>query len=219
MTIPPILFVSGIDTNIGKTFATAFLAQRFSSEGSKVITQKMIQTGCIKESEDILEHRRLLGQSTLLEDKEGLTCPYIFSYPASPHLAAEKDGRTIDLSHIDECTKGLLQKGYDSIVLEGAGGLMVPIHRDYLTLDFIADRHYPLALVTSGRLGSLNHTLMSLELCYQRGVEVLYVIYNEYPSADKLIEQDTYDYLDNYLQSHHPHCCLLRMPALVCPPR
>lgn len=182
MTIPPILFVSGIDTNIGKTFATAFLAQRFSSEGSKVITQKMIQTGCIKESEDILEHRRLLGQSTLPEDKEGLTCPYIFSYPASPHLAAEKDGRTIELSHIDECTKGLLQKGYDSIVLEGAGGLMVPIHRDYLTLDFIADRHYPLALVTSGRLGSLNHTLMSLELCYQRGVEVLYVIYNEYLS-------------------------------------
>ncbi|WP_373820452.1 ATP-dependent dethiobiotin synthetase BioD, partial [Porphyromonas loveana] len=83
-----VLFVTGIDTNIGKTYATAFLADRLSSAGKKVITQKLVQTGCVDSSEDIEAHRRLTGSPLIEEDRMGLTCPFIFSYPASPHFAA-----------------------------------------------------------------------------------------------------------------------------------
>lgn len=210
----PILFVGGIDTNVGKTYATAFLAKYLVARGLRTITQKIIQTGCVGSSEDIEMHRHLLRQPYLTEDEEHLTCPYIFSYPASPHLAAKIDGCKIDLQHIDKCTQLLLDKGYDMVLLEGSGGLMVPIHHRYMTLDFIADRHYPLALVTSGRLGSINHTLMSTELCRLRGIELQYLIYNEYPSTDQIIGEDTYNYLRDYLTEFFPRCELLRMPFL-----
>lgn len=104
-----VIFVSGIDTNIGKSYATAFLARLLEEEGhGKVITQKMIQTGNVGESEDILLHRRLLGQEVLPADIERDTAPLILSYPASPHLAARLDGAEIDLSKLDNATERLL---------------------------------------------------------------------------------------------------------------
>lgn len=206
-----VYFISGIDTNIGKTYGTAFLAKYLMSKGKKVITQKMVQTGCQETSEDIEMHRKLLGQETLPEDKEGLTCPYIFTFPCSPHLAAEIDHRIIDCNFIDQCTERLLEKGYDTVLMEGAGGLMVPIMRDYLTIDFVAERKYPLVLVTGGRLGSINHTLMSLEMARLKGIDVAYVIYNEYLEDDHKISQDTLEYTKKYLQTNFPKAELLLM--------
>ena len=95
-----VLFISGIDTNIGKTYTTGILARALAEKGKTVITQKMIQTGCTEISEDIEMHRQLQDIPFTEEDKAGLTCPYIFTYPSSPHMAAERDGRTIDLSTI-----------------------------------------------------------------------------------------------------------------------
>ena len=100
-----VLFITGIDTNIGKTFATGMIACALAEKGTKVITQKMIQTGCTEVSEDIEMHRKIQGIPFTEEDKAGLTCPYIFTYPCSPHMAAEKDGKTIDLSVITEATR------------------------------------------------------------------------------------------------------------------
>lgn len=88
-----VLFITGIDTNIGKTFATGMIACALAGKGKKVITQKMIQTGCAEVSEDIEMHRKIQGIPFTEEDKTGLTCPYIFTYPCSPHMAAEKDGK------------------------------------------------------------------------------------------------------------------------------
>ena len=95
-----VLFVSGIDTSVGKTVATGLLAKALMVAGKRVITQKMIQTGCVEVSEDIEAHRQIQGIDFTEEDKAGLTCPYIFTYPCSPHMAAAKDGREIDLSVI-----------------------------------------------------------------------------------------------------------------------
>ena len=181
-----VLFVTGIDTNIGKTYATAFLFDKLSESGQKVITQKLVQTGCVG--------------------------PYIFSYPASPHFAAEIDGKRVDCKIIDQATETLLSRGYDRVLLEGAGGLMVPITKDYLTADFIADRDYPIALVTSGRLGSINHTLLNLELCRHRGIPVESIVYNLYPAEDDRIIANTLDYLRFYLHKYHPDTQLMVMP-------
>lgn len=208
-----VLFVSGIDTNIGKSYATAYLLRLLRDRGYSAISQKMIQTGNVDCSEDIQLHRQLLGEPLGAYDLDGTTAPLIFSYPASPHLAARLDDRPIDLSRLDEAT-ARLSSAYDIVVLEGAGGLLVPITEDYLTADFIAGRHYPVALVTSGRLGSINHTLLSLEVCRSRGIEVRYVVYNRYPRVDDLIEADTYAFLERYLLRHHPTAELLSMPEM-----
>ena len=102
-----IYFVSGIDTNIGKSYATGVIARTWNERGVRTITQKFIQTGNVGYSEDIDLHRSLMGTGLLEEDREGLTMPEIFSYPCSPHLAAEIDGREIDFDKIGRAAKEL----------------------------------------------------------------------------------------------------------------
>lgn len=154
-----VYFVSGIDTDAGKSYATGFLAREWNKNGHRTITQKFIQTGNIGHSEDIDLHRQIMGIPFTKEDQEGLTMPEIFSYPASPHLASQLDNRPIDFDKIKRATEEL-SKRYDSVLLEGAGGLMVPLTTELLTIDYIAQEKYPLIFVTSGKLGSINHTLL-----------------------------------------------------------
>ena len=189
-----VYFISGIDTSVGKTAATGAIAKALAQAGKRVITQKMIQTGCEQVSEDIEEHRRIQGIPFTEEDREGWTCPYIFSYPCSPHMAAAKDGHTIDLQVITQATERLRER-YEYVLLEGAGGLMVPNDFQSLTIDYIRDQGYPLILVTSGKLGSINHTLLSLFAAEQYGIPVKAIVYNQYPHIDALIEANTLEYL------------------------
>ena len=194
MTKGNVYFISGIDTSVGKTAATGAIAKALAQAGKRVITQKMIQTGCEQVSEDIEEHRRIQGIPFTEEDREGWTCPYIFSYPCSPHMAAAKDGRTIDLQVITQATERLRER-YEYVLMEGAGGLMVPNDFQSLTIDYIRDQGYPLILVTSGKLGSINHTLLSLFAAEQYGIPVKAIVYNQYPHIDALIEDNTLEYL------------------------
>lgn len=206
-----VFFISGIDTNVGKTYATGILARTLAAKGHTVITQKMIQTGCTEVSEDIEMHRHLMGIPFTNEDKSGATCPYIFTYPCSPHMAAERDKREINLSNITVKTQ-YLQELYEYILLEGAGGLMVPNDFKSLAIDYVKREHYPLILVTSGKLGSINHTLLSLFACREYGIKVEAVIYNLYPRTDKLIEENTLEYLSRYISREWPGTQLVVMP-------
>lgn len=206
-----VFFVSGIDTNIGKTYATGMLAAALARQGKSVITQKMIQTGCGEVSEDIEMHRRLQGIPFTDEDKDGTTCPYIFTYPCSPHMAAEKDGERIDTQVITDATR-VLRERYEFVLLEGAGGLMVPIDRERTTIDYIKECGYPVLLVTSGRLGSINHTLLNLFACRSYGIPVEALVFNDYPQEDALITANTIDYLKGYLAEFHPETHWIRLP-------
>lgn len=209
-----VFFVSGIDTNIGKSYATGYLAREWNKDGVRTITQKLVQTGNTGMSEDIELHRGIMGCGLLDADREGLTMPEIFTYPCSPHLAAEIDRRTIDFDKINRATK-ILSESYDAVLLEGAGGLMVPLTRDLLTIDFVARQGYPLILVTSGRLGSINHTLLSLEAIERRGIQLHSLMYNLYPECeDRLIQADTLNYLQTYLQRHFPKARFVSVPCL-----
>lgn len=209
-----VYFVSGIDTNIGKSYATGYLASLWNSRGIRTITQKLIQTGNRDISEDIELHRRIMGCGMLPEDSSGLTMPEIYSYPCSPHLAAEIDGRPIDFGKTDAATEKLSSL-YDAVLVEGAGGLMVPLTRDYLTADYVADRGYPLVFVTSGRLGSINHFLLSLEAASRRNITLHTLIYNMYPAdEDKIIQQDTMQYVRDWLSANFPSAEFLTMPCI-----
>lgn len=206
-----VIFISGIDTNVGKTYATGVLARSLAAQGKTVITLKMIQTGCESISEDIEMHRRLMGMPLLDEDLNGTTCPYLFHYPCSPHMAAGMEGKEIDPAYITVKTN-LLKERYNYVLLEGAGGLMVPLDFKRLTIDFVAAEHYPLVLVTSGKLGSINHTLLSLFACREYGIKVPAIIYNRYPQVDKAIEDNTFEYLEHYLSNNCPDTQLLILP-------
>ena len=206
-----VLFITGIDTNIGETFATGMIARALAKKGKNVITQKMVQTGCTNVSEDIEMHRKLQEIPFTEEDKAGWTCPYIFTYPCSPHMAAEKDGRTLDLSVVTEATRHL-QERYEYVLLEGAGGLMVPNDFHSLAIDYVKEQGYPVILVTSGKLGSINHTLLSLYACKQYGIPVRAVVYNLYPPTDKLITDNTLEYLTQYLEKEFPGTVLITLP-------
>ena len=184
------LCICGIDTNIGKSVVTGLLARFLHEQGHRVITQKPVQTGCDGQSEDILTHRRLMESGWLEEDEQRLTCPYNFSFPGSPHLAAKLAGQTINPDAITATTR-LLEKKYEWVLIEGAGGLMVPLTEKLLFIDYLEQQNYPLLLVTSPRLGSINHTLMSLELIRLRGLKLAGLVYNLYDNALQDIVHDS----------------------------
>lgn len=220
-----VFFISGIDTDIGKTYATAALAQALlqqtqqassnnaaNSDSKSVITQKLVQTGCEDIAEDIITHRAMMGIALQEVDYQGLTCPYVFKKPASPHLSSALEDRLIKPEVIAQATKQL-SDGYDIVLLEGAGGLMVPLTESLLTIDYVASQGYPVILVTSGRLGSISHTLLSIEALAKRQIPLHAVIYNQWQpnkylaseyEPDSDITDDTQAYLQAYLKQHHP---------------
>lgn len=199
-----IYFISGIDTDAGKSYCTAWYANELAKCGKRVITQKFIQTGNKGHSEDIDLHRRIMGTGYLPEDREGLTMPEIFSYPCSPHLASRIDSRPIDFYKIEQATLELARR-YDIVLVEGAGGLMVPLTEEYLTIDYISEKQYPLIFVTSGKLGSINHTLLSFEAIKNRNIRLDTVLYNLYPTVeDRTIQEDTMHYIQTYITKHFP---------------
>lgn len=208
-----VIAISGIDTDIGKTWATGLLAKALMQSGRKIMTQKMVQTGCDEMAEDILTHRKIMGIPLQEEDNDGTTCPIVYSYPASPHLAAEIDKRPLDPEIITESTQKLRQN-YDLLLLEGAGGLMVPLTHELMLIDYLQEQNYPLILVTSPRLGSINHTLLSLEACRTRGIEVLAVLYNCYPEKSGLICDDTRKMLKQLMPRYGCDGPLIDLPAV-----
>lgn len=201
MNLPAVFCVTGIDTGIGKTIATGLLALSFRRNGIKTITQKIVQTGCTGLSEDIIRHRQLMEVEVLPIDRRGLTCPYVFPVPCSPHLAARLAKKEIDCEVIRRSTAALLAE-FDLVLLEGAGGLMVPLNGQYTLLDYLEKERYPLILVTSSRLGSINHTLSGLELASCRNLEVAAIIYNRLAETDERIVADSREVFGNSMKKY-----------------
>jgi dethiobiotin synthetase len=206
-----VYFITGIDTNIGKTYATGMLSKALLKAGKNVITQKIVQTGCTGLSEDLVLHREIEERPFLTEDKLGWTAPYIFAYPCSPHMAAEMENHPIDPKALRRTTDELVSR-YDYVLVEGAGGLMVPLTREYLTIDYIKDNDYPIILVTSGRLGSLNHTLLSIFACKQYGIKIKAIVYNMFPHPDESISDNSLDYLKEYMVKESPETAFIILP-------
>lgn len=209
-----VIFVSGIGTDVGKSWATGWMATEFAREGKSVITQKFIQTGNKEMSEDIILHRRIMGIPLQTPDLLHITCPVILSYPASPHYAARLDGTRIDTGIISDATKALSRQ-YDVVLVEGAGGLMVPVTEDYLTIDYIADHALPVALVTNGRLGSISDTLLALEAIARRNLELYAVIYNPHFDTDPQLAAESHDYMRRWVEARFPDTRWLDMPDSI----
>lgn len=208
-----IYFISGIDTDIGKSFATGLLARWLLARGKRVTTLKPVQTGNVGGSEDIRLHRELMGASELPGDAEGLSCPYLFRKPCSPHLAAELEGRRIDPAVIDQAAAQLAER-YEYVLIEGAGGLGVPLTPELLTVDYLAERAYPVILTTSGRLGAINHTMLALEALARRQIRLSGLLFNTFPPADPVLADDARRIMRLLLRRYDYPEVLIDLPAV-----
>ena len=209
-----VYFVSGIDTGIGKTVAVGMMCRELQRAGRSWISVKMVQTGCDGFSEDLDAHRAIAGVGRFPEDEEGLTAPQIFRFPSSPLLAAKLEGRTVDLRRIAASVKECARRR-DVVLVEGAGGLCVPLTEDTLTADFVARQGWPLILVASGCLGAINHTLLSLEAAKSRGIPLAGVVMNDYPKSDPRLFADAVDAVSRGLRRMGACCPLVTLPEMA----
>ena len=206
-----VFFVSGIDTGIGKTMTTGLMARSLAAAGRDVITVKLVQTGNDGFSEDIDAHRAICGGARFLEDDEGLTAPQIFKFPSSPLFAAALEGRTVDVEAISRAVRKCAAR-HEIVLVESAGGLDVPITDDLLSVDLAAREKWPLVLVSCGRLGSINHTLLSLEAAKARGMSVAGVVWNWCEGADLRIDDDSCEMTRSYLSRWGFSPAVVRVP-------
>lgn len=209
------IFITGIDTDAGKSYATGWLANHIAQSGRSVMTQKFVQTGNEGRSEDIELHRRIMHRDIAKEEYD-LTAPMIFTYPSSPHLAAKVDGRKVDINTIDAARHKLEQR-YDTLLVEGAGGLMVPLTDNYLTIDYIVDNQLDVALVTNAKLGSISHTLLALEAIERRDLNLRYLLYNTHFDTDPVIAPETRTYIKHYVATRFPETQWLDIPTITLP--
>lgn len=189
-----ILFITGIDTEIGKTYVTGLLARQLLNDNKSVITVKPVQTGCCKVSDDIITHRKIMNIELLPEDISGLTSCYVFEYTASPHLSSKLENRTIDIDLIDRNIEYLSQR-YEYLLIEGSGGLSTPINEEKNFCDYICERDYETIVVTGGKLGSINHTVNTVDLMLYKKIRIGKIIFNDYGNTDPLISESAFEYL------------------------
>lgn len=169
------IFVTGTGTEVGKTFVSALLL-RLATERFNVGYQKWVSTGG-----DLPEDWRLCRETAAMAlDMAALEqeVPFRFRYPASPHLAAEREGREVDPQVIISCYHELAA-AHELLIVEGVGGLLVPLRRDLLLVDLLAQLAPPTLLVAKSGLGTINHTLLSLEALRSRGIPVLGVVFSD----------------------------------------
>ena len=155
------LFITGISTDVGKTIASAIITEALEAD-----YWKPIQAGDLDHSDSHKIQNYISNDASIIHENS-----YKLNTPASPHLAAELDGITIDLKNIVE------PKTNNHLVIEGAGGVLVPLN----TTDFVIDlvqSDYKIIIVSRHYLGSINHTLLTIEAIKKRGLTIAGIIFN-----------------------------------------
>jgi dethiobiotin synthetase len=170
-------FVTGTDTGVGKTVFTCALAHLLSSSGIDVGVMKPFATGISRKGLFQSEDAELLVKHSQASDPQNLVNPYFFPIPVSPYMAAKKLGKTIDIDMVLSSFEKL-QSLHDIVLVEGIGGIMTPILRDYFVADLIKDLNLDAILVSGTKIGSVNHTLLTLDLCKKYGIRTAGLVIN-----------------------------------------
>jgi dethiobiotin synthetase len=184
------VFITGTDTDVGKTWIAAGLTAALRRRGEKAVYFKPVQSGCPMIQGRIVptdaEFARNLA--SLTEPLEVLT-PVALRLPLAPGVAAAREGVEVDLNEVAAIFRQLADR-YDSLVVEGAGGLYVPLSgTNFLVLDLIRWFRLPLVIVARAGLGTINHTALTVMAARARGIKVAGVVINRYPESPGLAEQ------------------------------
>lgn len=182
------LFITATDTGVGKTLISGLLLGYLRKQGIKAGYQKWAATGCENGVGDLARVAELAGPEDAPVPLD-LQVPYRFPYGASPHLAAELAGREIDPVLLVAAYENLKSR-YEVLLVEGVGGVLVPLRRDLLLADLLARLQIRTLLVARSGLGTLNHTLLTLEALRRRDIPVLGVLFTDGPAEDGAIAAD-----------------------------
>jgi dethiobiotin synthetase len=182
------LFVTGTGTDVGKTVVVAAICAALRARGERVVAFKPVVSGTQERSDpDWPPDHELLAAAT--GDDPANVSPAVFAAPLSPHLAAELAGRPLDPAALRAAFAGRAAEA-DTIVVEGVGGLLVPLTRDYLVRDLACDLALPLIVAASPGLGTINHTLLTLESARAAGLTVAGVVLTPWPEAPSTMQDD-----------------------------
>ena len=166
------VFIAGTDTGVGKTRVAQALIQRGVAAGKRVAAMKPVSAGCVWTEEGWLnDDVALLRAASNVALPLALLNPYAFEPPIAPHLAAQKAGVEIDLARIESAYHEITAQS-DEVIVEGVGGLLVPLNAKHSAADIILRLDLPVILVVGMRLGCLNHALLTVEAMAQHGIKL-----------------------------------------------
>lgn len=176
-------FITGTDTGVGKTIIAGALAAAFREKGVDVGVMKPVASGGWDDA-------RFLIKSAGVEDNIFLVNPYCLATPVAPAVAAEIEKLKIDIGRI-KAAYDELSRRHEMLIVEGVGGLLVPIYKKYLVTDLIKDLDLPIIIVAKPGLGTINHTLLTISQARRSRIKVLGVIINNYDEATAGIAEKT----------------------------
>ncbi len=156
-------FITGTDTGVGKTYIACKLIQQYVSQGYKVVGMKPVAAGCDwVDGEWVNDDVLKLEAAGNVKAPRSLTNPYSFKAPIAPHIAAQQEGNTVEISVIKQAFDDLCQLA-DIVIVEGAGGLLVPLNNTCDMADLAKALNIPIIMVVGIKLGCINHTLLTVE--------------------------------------------------------
>jgi dethiobiotin synthetase len=168
------IFIAGTDTSVGKTHVAGGLAAALRAQGKDVGVFKPFESGVGSGHADYQYLKEISGS----RDPDEWICPYRFEEALAPMVAAERAGIAIDWCVVTDCFESIAVK-HDFVIVEGAGGLLVPLAEGKTNLDLIRECEFPVLLVARLGLGTINHTLLSLEALATRKIECIGIVLNQ----------------------------------------
>jgi dethiobiotin synthetase len=182
------LFVTGTDTGVGKTVVAGAVCAALAARGERVAAFKPVVTGLDEEAGDWPRDHELLAAAAGGRQSASEVAPLLFGPPVSPHYAAELAGAPIEPLELARAGRSA-GDGADALVCEGVGGLLVPLTPGYLIRDLALELDLPLLVVARPGLGTINHTLLTLEAARTAGLEVAAVVITPWPEAPTDMER------------------------------
>jgi dethiobiotin synthetase len=186
------LFVTGTGTEVGKTVLTAAICASLADRGERVAAFKPAVTGLDETAGEWPRDHELLAACASAGQQPGDVAPYRFGPAVSPHYAAELGGERVDPGHVLSAARAAAD-GADALVCEGVGGWLVPLADDYLVRDLAAELGLPVVIAARTGLGTINHTLLTVEAVRAAGLEVAGVVMTPWPNEPEPIERSNRD--------------------------
>lgn len=187
-TVPAGVFVSGTGTEVGKTVVAAAIARAEAAAGRRVGVFKPALTGLDEPPpESGMRDHELLRLASGSDQSDDEIAPYRYGPAVSPHLAAEQVGEEIDPRRL-RAAAAAAGAAAETLVCEGVGGLLVPITPNYLVRDLATDLGLPLVIAAHPGLGTISHTLLTIEAARRAGLEVAAVVFTPWPDRPTPLE-------------------------------
>jgi len=190
------VFVTGTGTEVGKTVIAAVIARSVVNQGRSVAVFKPALTGLDQHPAAGPADHELLRAAARSAQSEEEIAPYRYGPPASPHLAAAQAGEEIEPGRLLISARAAAA-GADVLVCEGVGGLLVPLSPSYLVRDFAAELNLPIVIAASPGLGTINHTLLTLEAARAASLDVLAVVLTPWPETPGAIERSNCETIES----------------------